>query len=230
MYLQSIKCTRIIVSIWNNILPEIQVKRKEKERREKKGRKYNTGLEREREREFPTSAWKIFDTRRYIKIAFAFLSRALIEAWQPFCMTLLIARRHWMTRCSPVEEGWFIVDGIENRVDSTEKSCRSTDVPRIRPINRASNPARSKRKAIYILFSPSFRCWQPRETNFLPFPANRSGILPVYRYPTTNVDHRFQRDYWLSNGIVTSMRLEIGFLIISMIAKDVLTIWFFPFS
>ena len=51
VYLQSIKCIRIIVSIWNNILPEIQVKRKEKERREKKGRKYNTGLERERERE-----------------------------------------------------------------------------------------------------------------------------------------------------------------------------------
>lgn len=44
-------------------------------------------------------------------------------------------------------------------------------------INRASNAARSKRKAICILFSASFRCWQLSETSFR---AN-SRFLPFYR-------------------------------------------------
>lgn len=154
-------------------------------------------------------------------IAFAFLSRALIEAWQPFCMTLLIARRHWMTRCSPVEEAWFIVDGIDawivwEKLQIHRCSAYTVDKSRVK--------RRPGRKGKQFTFCFPRRFVVGSHARRISFPSRQIDrqYCRFIVYPT-RVDHRFHAILARWNGQHPFVNYPIS-RSVSMIVEQT---WFF---
>ena len=171
-------------------------------------------------------AWKIpnkGDTSRCIRSCWLGHRRQSVEAEQvSYTMfdALLITRRCWMTNVRRVSCGRSLIYGDRNRrADSTRKIADA--IPRRfafeQSINRASNAARPKRKAIYILFfhvvsllaafraNPRFLRLSSRKNSIEDNVAVRWSIhqfsrpsISVRRNPNPRCDGNNERDSWNS--------------------------------